>query len=113
MQSLHLRQGFPWYLYVLVRYTNIIYKVIETSFTLFSLQFEPKKQIAMPWEDSTIMEQKIEFICDWLSIENCLWASALLTHCYSCRFHWFQKKRKSQYFLNKFQLNDYYPLESQ
>jgi hypothetical protein len=26
----------------LVRYTNIIYKVIETSFTLFSLQFEPK-----------------------------------------------------------------------
>ncbi len=23
------------------------------------------KQIAMPWKETTIMEQKIEFICEW------------------------------------------------
>jgi transposase InsO family protein len=26
-----------------------------------------KKQITMPWKDTTTMEQKVEFICEWLS----------------------------------------------
>jgi transposase-like protein len=26
-----------------------------------------KKQITMPWKETTTMEQKVEFICEWLS----------------------------------------------
>ena len=25
-----------------------------------------KKQIIMPWKETTTMEQKVEFICEWL-----------------------------------------------